>query len=127
MRDQLSVCILLLALELIGCNCFETAFRTQTKNPSWDESPLSFKLISWNSPPPLPFCLFPFCFLSLCNDIWKGTTWLSFVMIKKKKNRYTFCEPKLIQIRAIPTACGNYSLAQFLNFIISTWYSVFTF
>lgn len=61
MRDQLSVCILLLALELIGCNCFETAFRTQTKNPRWDESPLSFKLISCNS----PTILFIFLLLSL--------------------------------------------------------------
>lgn len=64
MRDQLSVCILLLALERIGCNYFETASRTQTKNPEWDESPLSFKLISCNSPPTHTI-LFIFLSLSL--------------------------------------------------------------
>lgn len=60
MRDQLSVCILLLALELIGCNCFETAFRTQTENPRWDESPLNFKLITCNTPPHYHSVYFPF-------------------------------------------------------------------
>lgn len=64
MRDQLTVRILLLALELIGYNYFETAFRTQTKNPGWDESPLSFKLISCNPPPPTTTILFIFLLLS---------------------------------------------------------------
>lgn len=127
MRDQLSVCIIWLFLELMGVNYFETAFRIQTKKLGWDQSPLTFKLISFNSSATTT-TLFIFLLLSLIMYRYLERNYLAqFCNEEKEKKKYTFCKPELVQIRATPTVCGSYNPAHFLNFIISTWCSVFTF